>query len=121
MADHKISVAVSLLVFSLFGLQQVNCQQEGFQVFRTGSELREFQQFSARERLDSSLRFPGAAVLELTGASQAATVQEGVSLNIDCFPWLQRFPGGSIQWYSTQLDEFGDPDPMGMCCAMLAY
>ena len=107
MADHKVSVAVSLLVFSLLGFRHVGCQQSNFRVFRTGAELREFEQLSARERLGSALLFPGAAILEITGANQAATVQEDVALNIDCLPWLRRFPGGSIQWFSIQLNEFG--------------
>ena len=88
MADHKVSVAVSLLVFSLLGFQQVNCQQSGFRVFRTEAELREFEQLSARERLDVALLFPAAAILEITGANEAATVQDGVSLNIDRLPCM---------------------------------
>ena len=112
MEDHKLSVAVSLLVFSLLCFLQVNCQQSGFRVFRTGAELREFQQFTARERLDNALMFPGTAILEITGASQAATIQEGTSLYIDCLPWLQRFRGGSIQWRLTLLDEFRIPPGM---------
>ena len=107
MADHKVSVALSLLV-SLLYFQQVSCQQSAFRVFRTEAELREFEQLSARERLDAALLYPAAEILQITGANQAATVQEGVSLNIDCLPWLQQFPGGSIQWYSLQLDEFGN-------------
>ena len=107
MAEHKISVTISLLVFSLLGFQQVNCQQSGFRVFRTEAELQEFERFSARERLDAALLFPATEILEITGANQAATMQEGVNLNIDCLPWLQQFPRGSIQWYSLQLDEFG--------------
>ena len=122
MADHKVSVAVSLLVFSLLGFQHIGCQQSNFRVFRTGAELREFEQLSARERLDAALQFPGAAILEITGANQAATVQEAVALNIDCLPWLRRFPGGSIQWFSIQLDEFGNI--MGTsyvnCCKVIA-
>ena len=92
MAEHKISVAISLLVtvFSLLGFQRVNCQQSaaGFRVFRTEAELQEFEQFSARERLDAALLFPATEILEITGANQAATMQEGVNLNIDCLPWL---------------------------------
>lgn len=111
MADHKVSVAISLLVLGLFGFQHVHCQGR---VFRTGSELREFQQFSLRERLDTAFVLPEPATIQITGANQAATVQENVALNIDCLPWLRRFPGGSIQWLSLQLDEFGnvrDPVP----------
>ena len=109
MADHKVSVAIasSLLVFSLLGFRHVGCQQSNFRVFRTVTELREFEQLSDRERLDSALLFPATGILEITGANQAATVQEAVALNIDCLPWLRRFPGGSIQWFSIQLDEFG--------------
>ena len=110
MVDHKVSVAIasSILVFSLLGFQHVGCQESNFRVFRTVTELREFEQLSARERLDSALLFPATAILEITGANQAATVQEAVTLNIDCLPWLQQFPGGSIQWFSIQLDEFGN-------------
>ena len=119
MAEHKVSVAISLLVFSLLGFQQVNCWQSGFRVFRTEAELQEFKQSSARERLDAALLFPATEILEITGANQAATVQEGVSLNIDCLPWLQQFPGGSIQWYSLQLDEFGVPAYYGTYAACI--
>ena len=109
MADHKVSVAISLLIFSLLGFRYyVGCQQSKFRVFRTETELREFEQLSTRERLDSALLFPATAILEITGANQAAIVQENVALNVDCLPWLQRFPGGSIQWFSIQLDEFGN-------------
>ena len=106
MVDHKVSVAIALLVLSLLGFQQVHCQGR---VFRTGSELREFEQFTLRERLDTAFLLPEAATIEITGANQAATVQEDVRLNLDCLPWLRRFPGGSIQWSSLQLDEFGVP------------
>ena len=111
MANHSFSVAVlPLLVFSLLSSQQVKCQQSaGFRVFRTDAELREFNQLSARERLDAALLYPGAEILEITGENQAATVQEGTNLYIDCLPWLQQFqPNGSIQWYSIQLDENGN-------------
>ena len=106
MADHKVSVAVSLLVLSLLGFQQVHCQGR---VFRTAAELREFEQFTARQRLGAAFLYPSNTTIEITGANQAATVQESVSLAIDCLPWLRRFPGGSIQWFSLQLDEFGVP------------
>ena len=110
MANHSFSVAVlPLLVFSLLSSQQVKCQQSGFRVFRTDAELQEFEQLSARERLDAALLFPGVEMLEITRENQAATVQEGTSLYIDCLPWLQQFqPNGSIQWYSIQLDEYGN-------------
>ena len=106
MANRTVSVAVLLLVFSL---QEVKCQQFGFRVFRTEAELREFKQLSERERFDAALLYPGAEILEITGENQAATVQEGTSLYIDCLPWLQQFqPNGSIQWYSIELDLNGN-------------
>ena len=102
MANRTVSIAVLLLVFNLQG---VKCQQSGFHVFRTEAELREFEQLSARERLDAALLYPGAEILEITGETQAATVQEGTSLYIDCLPWLKKFqPNGSIQWYSILAD-----------------
>ena len=111
MAEHK--AAISLFVFSLLVFQQGRVNgahwSQGFRVFRTEAELEEFKQLNPRERLDSALKFPASAILQLTGANQAATVQEGVTLDIDCLPWLQLFPeGSSIQWYSTLLDEIGN-------------
>ena len=104
--NSRATCTVSLLFFTLI-IQQVNCRS-GFRVYRTEAELREFEQLSPQERLERALVFPGAEIVEITGANQAATVQEGVSLYLDCSPWLQQFPGGSIQWYSLQLDEFGN-------------
>ena len=118
----ELKAAILLFVFSLLVFQQgrVNCAlwSQGFRVFRTEAELEEFKQLNPRERLDTALKFPASEILEITGANQAATVQEGVSLNIDCLPWLQLFPeGSSIQWYSTLLDEIGNP--IGMYAALI--
>ena len=110
MADHKASIAVSLLIFGLLGLQQVESQ---FRVFRSGAELREYEQFSEPERLAAAAQNPAAVVVRLTGAGQTATAQEGVSVSVDCLPWLRRFPGGSIRWTFIQLDEFGDIESKG--------
>ena len=36
---------------------------------------------------------------------QTAIVQEDVNVNMDCLPWLSRFPGGDIQWLRNQRDD----------------
>ena len=104
MANHRASVAVSLLIFCLLGLQHVQAQ---LRIFRTAAELREYETFSDPERLAVAAQFPASEIIRLTGATQTATAQEDVSLCVDCLPWLRRFPGGSIRWLFIQLDEFG--------------
>ena len=78
-----------------------------FMVFR-GDEVSELELLSDLERLEVAARTGDTQIIELTEASQGAVVQETVSINIDCLPWLNQNPGGSmIRWTVVQLDEFG--------------
>jgi hypothetical protein len=53
---------------------------------------------------------PGEShVVRLTRSAQLGITQEDARIDIDCLPWLSRFPGGSIRWKYIQLDEFGNP------------
>ena len=98
-------VVTLLLFFCFFGLNSVQCE---FRVFRSDAELLEYEQFNEQQRLDVALKYPGTEIVELTEDTQTATVQKGVSVNLDCLPWLQKFPNGSIQWSYITLDYFGN-------------
>ena len=100
------ATAVLLLIIGLFGTIRAQ-EQEQLQVF-TGAQERELELLSDPEMLAVAARTGEVHIIELTGASQSAVAQEGVNLNIDCLPWLRRFPGGSIQWLVIQLNEFGE-------------
>lgn len=45
-----------------------------------------------------------SVIIDIDGPSVTAIVQEGVNVNMHCLRWLQRFPGGSIQWSRIPLD-----------------
>ena len=59
------------------------------------------------ERLAFAAKTGESHVVTLTRTSQLGIAQEGASINIDCGPWLSRFPGGSIRWKYIQLDQLG--------------
>lgn len=46
--------------------------------------------------------------IEIDGPQSTVIVEEGVNANMDCFPWLSRFPGGTVQWLKRQRDENGE-------------
>ena len=90
----------------------VRAQDSNFRVFGglgRGDEVAEFNGFSDAERLEFAAKSGEAVIIRITGASQVATAQEESNVSIDCLPWLQQFPGGSIRWLRLQLDENGDP------------
>ena len=94
-----------LLIFCFLGQHLVQCQ---FRVFRSDEEQREYEQLNDQQRLAVALQYPDAGIVELIGDTQTATVQDGVSLSVDCLPWLQKFTNGSIEWSYIQLDDFGN-------------
>lgn len=53
--------------------------------------------------------------IEIDGPQSTAIVEEGVNTNMDCFPWLSRFPGGTVQWLMRQRDENGLSISMLIC------
>ena len=77
----------------------------GFRVFRGKSE-QELVLLSDKERLTNAAKSGEFHVVELTEASQSGVTQENVNLNLDCLPWLLRYPNGSISWKVILLDEF---------------
>ena len=49
-------------------------------------------------------------IVRLTKNSQCAVTQENVSLNIDCYSWLNQFPEGSVHWNFIQLYDLGNTE-----------
>ncbi len=43
-------------------------------------------------------------IIVIDGPEILAVVQEEVNANLWCLPWLQRFPGGTIQWLFQRRD-----------------
>ena len=103
---------VILVSLAVFRCGMVRAQDGNFRVFGglgREAEVEEYNGFSDSERLEFAAKSGEAVIIRMTGDSQIATVQEGSSVSIDCLPWLQQFPGGSIQWFRLQLDYDGNP------------
>ena len=45
--------------------------------------------------------------VRMEDSESVVIVEEGVNVNMDCSPWLSRFPGGTIQWLFQQRDGYG--------------
>lgn len=79
-----------------------------FRLFR-GDETSQLQLLTDLERLEVAARSGETHVVELTEAAQGGVVQGDVFLNIDCLPWLNQNPEGSvIRWLFIQLDANGN-------------
>ena len=97
--------AVLLLLLCVCGTT-VHAQ---FRVIRGAENVTMLQLLPDSERLAIAAKTGETHILELTSAVQGAVVQEDVTLNIDCLPWLLQNPEGSmIRWTFIQLDEFGN-------------
>ena len=94
-----------LILLSLCGLATVQAQ---FRVL-TSDELEQLPFLTDKEKLLIAARTGEMHIVELSEMFQGAVVQEDVTLSIDCLPWLQQNPEGSmIRWTFIQLDEFGN-------------
>ena len=117
-----VSQAAVLLLLGLcghLGLCGLTAVHAQFRVFR-GGELNQLKLLSGLERLQVAARSGETQIIELTEAAQGAVVQESVSVNIDCLPWLNQNPAGSmIRWTLVQLDEFGNEKGSNTLCALL--
>ena len=101
----------------------VSAQDDNFRVFGglgREDEVEEYNGFSDAERLEFAARTGTTQIIRITGESQIATAQEESNVNVDCLPWLEQFPGGSIQWFRLQLDEFGQPSMNNVLLCPLA-
>ena len=106
--------ALEVILVSLAVLRcgMVRAQDDNFRVFGglgREAEVEEYRGFTPSERLRFAAKFGETEIIRITGESQIATAQEASNIAIDCLPWLEQFPGGSIQWFRLDLDEFGNP------------
>ena len=123
---QRMAIAEILTAILVISVKQAACSElenplddcssaHGFRVFYDpdvrdlGDRLPPF----SPERLAFAARKGESHVVRLTRSAQLGIAQEGARIDIDCLPWLSRFPGGSIQWNYIQLDEFGNP--LGIC------
>ena len=94
---------------AVFGPINIDCPASNFRVFN-GPDVRDLGVDRLLPHSPERLAFaakPGEShIVRITRSSQLGISQEGANINLDCLPWLSRFPGGSIRWYSIQLDEF---------------
>lgn len=69
-------------------------------VFRqlSASEWEEIELRHDPELLTTAARTGESVNIVLNASLIGALVQEGVNVNIDCLPWLQDYPGGTIHW-----------------------
>jgi hypothetical protein len=92
-------------------LRYNQCPVSNFRVF-TGPDLRGLEDRlppNSPERLAFAAKPGESRVVRMTRSAQLGITQEDATIDIDCLPWLSRFPGGSIQWKYIQLDELGNP------------
>ena len=111
---EKSTVPLLLLCIFQFGTF-VHAQ---FTVFRGAENLTRLQLLSDREKLAVAAKTGETHILRLTEEVQGAVIQEDVTLNIDCLPWLLQQQNletpeqppvqYTIQWSFIQLDEFGN-------------
>ena len=81
------------------------CPASNFRVFN-GPDVQDLEDPlppDSPERLVFAAKSGESHVVRMTRSSQLGIAQEHASINIDCLPWLSRFPGGSIRWYEIQL------------------
>lgn len=50
-------------------------------------------------------------VVRINSTQSIVIVEEGVNVNMDCFTWLRKFPGGTVQWLVQRRDENGQGRP----------
>jgi len=98
-----------VLVLALgLGVERSYSQQPSNFRLLTGSESRELELEQNPELLDVLARTGERVLINITGEESTAILQEGVNALIDCLPFLRRFPGGQISWFSRRIDQFGE-------------
>ena len=78
----------------------------------TGAEERRLRLRQDPELLALAARTGVSIIIVIDVPSTTAIAQEGVNVNMDCLPWLDGFPGGSIQWSRIPLDLEGQSKNM---------
>ena len=98
--------------FLAVALQLANGQGLPESVFKvlTAEELRDINLRQNPELLDIAARTGETVTIEISASSQGAVVQEDVTTILDCGPWLQNFPGGTVRWYRYRFTDLDHTD-----------
>ena len=72
----------------------------------TGPQFRDLQLGQNSDLLEFAARTGDSVLVIVDGPEVLAVVQEGVNLNMNCLPWLQRFPGAMLRWLFQGFDPF---------------
>ena len=100
-------IKLLLVLVLALGVERTYSQQPSTSNFRllTGSESRELELGQNPELRDILARTGERVLINITGEESTAILQEGVNALIDCLPFLWRFPGGQISWFSRRIDQ----------------
>ena len=103
-------IKLLLVLVLALGVERTYSQQPSTSNFRllTGSESRELELGQNPELRDILARTGERVLINITGEESTAILQEGVNALIDCLPFLRRFPGGQISWFSRRIDQSGE-------------
>ena len=110
-AAEKLVIMASIKVLLLLQVLAVTSVVGQYRPI-TGAEERRLRLRQDPELLALAARTGESIIIVIDGPSTTAIAQEGVNVNMDCLPWLDRFPGGSIQWSRIPLDLKGQSKNM---------
>ena len=100
-------MALQQVIFLAFTIALVSGQDAILFESLTAAELRSLI-LGQNPDLRALAAMTGSRIhIEITGPMQGVIVEEDVNANLDCYPWLSNFPGGSVQWLFQQRDENG--------------
>lgn len=98
-----MALSMSLLgcLYLVGALSFADAQSLPESVFRqlTAEDLREIELMQNPALLDLAARTGERVVINITGPEQGGIVQAEVNTVLNCSPWLQNFPGGTVRWY----------------------
>ena len=94
-----------VLVLAL-GVERTYSQHASNFRLLNGSEMRDLKFGDLQEFVLA--RTGERVIINITEGQSTAILQEGVNAVIDCFPFMRRFPGGQISWFSRRIDQFGN-------------
>ena len=97
-------IKLLLVLVLALGAERTYSQQPSTSNFRllTGSESRELKLGQNPELQDFLARTGERVIINVTEDHSTAILQEGVNALIDCLPFLRRFPGRQISWFSRR-------------------
>ena len=90
-----------MLVLSTIAVTSIMAQRN---IGLSGPEFRELQLGQNPELLQFAAMTGETVLVIIDSAEVLAVVQENVNLNMNCLPWLQRFPGAQLRWLFQAYD-----------------